>query len=418
MKLLTSLTREVASLHRTIEEQKQYIKQLEGAVEQKDEEIAALKARTKSLQHLNGLPGGSNPQHQSLVTPKSYTPTRPLPASSLRPFMRQRGPSASCPVKLTAPPSPPTRHTFQVRGPYGCKGLPYHYIDGLLSAPARDDWGNLLETLQGTESIPDPATLDENENAACPPEPDTPVLITSRPAPPADSSTYKNWVKEEPGLALCFGNHAMAFDYARLALDLGKEALWHYAKARHPELWERLSPISPTFIRACWGELNQVTLGWKLAPEIKCELEDFSQLRNFVAHPDPPEALAAYDKVVRLAEALILRIGDEARLGKLREARQALRAEAVTMAADIETRGALAQLQAGHIEESSVWDPPHIDLFKRLLFLPEYQRVDPHAVHPVVLRIAEGWGTINAVGEKEDEPPVVTTLDIRYPPSW
>lgn len=104
-----------------------------------------------------------------------------------------------------------------------------------------------------------------------------------------------------------------------------------------------LSPYLARLRPRILGEgLNEATLSWNLAPEIKLELNDFSQLRNLIAHPGPPPDLVAYDKFMRLAEVFISRIGDEARLEKLRNARQALRVETMTVVTDIETRGALA----------------------------------------------------------------------------
>lgn len=170
--------------------------------------------------------------------------------------------------------------------------------------------------------------------------------ITPSPTP-APACLDRNWIAKEPALANCFQNHALAMEFASTALTLGKEALWHWARDHEPELFERLSPFGANMIPADWAELRDATKDWKLAPQLRWDLEGLAKLRNFVAHPKPMFNLTVYDKFAQLAEDLIQELGDEARLQALRAARDGLYAEAERSLAEVGERETLAELEGG-----------------------------------------------------------------------
>jgi hypothetical protein len=94
-----------------------------------------------------------------------------------------------------------------------------------------------------------------------------------------------------------------------MAFKLAKEALCHYAREKHPELLERLSPYRPSFICAGYLEIQRSTSNGTLAPEIYSWLIDLHDLRNFIAHPAPESNLEDYDSYVLYAERLIEEMG-------------------------------------------------------------------------------------------------------------
>ncbi|KAK4157191.1 hypothetical protein C8A00DRAFT_29902 [Chaetomidium leptoderma] len=230
------------------------------------------------------------------------------------------------------------------------------------------------------------------------PEPDGewPVGVgLDDPPPPItpDVTPPPNWIYTEEALANCFQNHPMGLELARTAFELARESLWHYTREHHPELWMRLSRYGPTFIRASWKELGDSTKNWKLAPEIDGELNNLSILRNFLAHPTVQPDLDRYARYARHGVELMLTIGDEARLRKYWEARDALRAEAEKTLAEVEEREALAHLPGIFVDGGCVWETKHIDLFRRVCLHLVYDK--DYAIPPVVLRAAERWGEMN-----------------------
>jgi hypothetical protein len=70
----------------------------------------------------------------------------------------------------------------------------------------------------------------------------------------------------------------MAFDFAKLAMELGKDSLWHYAKQQHPVFCEYLSPHGPRLVRAGREELRDAPYGGRYAPDARLESGlDFSR---------------------------------------------------------------------------------------------------------------------------------------------
>ncbi|KAK4039797.1 hypothetical protein C8A01DRAFT_36174 [Parachaetomium inaequale] len=188
---------------------------------------------------------------------------------------------------------------------------------------------------------------------------------------------YRNWIDHERALVRCFQNHEVAMNFVRYAFDLGREALWEYARVHHPKFYERLSQHSHIFIRASYTELERTTEYWSLAPKLQAVLRNFSQLRNFVSHPRSQSSLDNYDYEVERAEALLRKVGDKDRLRQLRDEREKLRAEAAKILAEIEEREFLAELQGGYVEGRAIWDLQHFHVFKHVLWLSSDIREDP-----------------------------------------
>jgi hypothetical protein len=261
------------------------------------------------------------------------------------------------------------------------------------------DGGRTVEApenpVEATKAIP----ATDTERLSPTPADDHASIAGGAPSPElATNPGYQNWIAEEETLASCFQNRPRAFELAQAALDLAKQGLWFYTRDHHPELFRRLSPYAPSLIRAGRGELRAAIKRWELAPGLRWHLDDLADLRNFVAHLDTRPTLAGYDEYVRCAEALLAELGDEERLGRLQEARDTLRQEAVDTLADIEARELLAELEGGHNNYDEFWSPNQVDLFKRVLDLPPAMRNDRRFVHPLVCRVAESWGDVHYRG--------------------
>ena len=118
---------------------------------------------------------------------------------------------------------------------------------------------------------------------------------------------------------------------------------------------------------------------------------------NLIAHPEPLSCLSDYNHYICLTEGLISELGDKVRLDKLREARKALRIEAEKTLTQVKERQALAALPGGDdVDNTEIWAPNHEALFRRVLWHREWDRHDPDQFPPLVARIAERWGGINA----------------------
>ena len=225
-----------------------------------------------------------------------------------------------------------------------------------------------------------------------------PVHNEPQPTIPDDDApvSFKNWIRQEPALANCFQNHPLVLELINFSFALAKESLWHWARENEPEFFRRLSPHGPTLIRASFRELEVATRDWRLVPNLRWDLIALSRLRNFIAHPEALSCLADYNHYIYHAEGLIWELGDKVRLGKLREAREALRVEAEKTLTEIEEREALAALPGGDdVENTDIWAPNHEALFRRVLWHREWSRHDPEKSPPLVARVAERWGEVN-----------------------
>ncbi len=233
----------------------------------------------------------------------------------------------------------------------------------------------------------------------CPPAYNTPPP----PVPDNDASmSHKSWIRREPALANCFQNHPLGLELTSFSFALAKESLWHWAREHEPELFRRLSPHGPTLIRACFRELEVATRDWRLAPNLLGPYR-LVRLRNFIAHPEPRSCLSDYNHYICLAEGLISELGDKVRLDKLREARKALRIEAKKILTEVKEREALAALPGGDdVDNTDIWAPNHEALFRRVLWHREWDRHDPDEFAPLVARVAERWGEINAFKGSRD----------------
>jgi hypothetical protein len=211
----------------------------------------------------------------------------------------------------------------------------------------------------------------------------------------APGPEYRNWIVEEPKLAALFHDQERGFLFACKALELARETLFYLTKERNPRLHERMGPYSPLMVKCDRTELAWATRDFQDACDLPREMEDLAFLRNFIAHPGAAE-LAVVDRKVRCAETFIKAAGDEARLQQLRDARDALRDEAVAIVEEVEERKLLAELtgEDGY-KGAGVWDRKHLDLFKTVnngLYGEIGTELRDAYSPPVVLRAAERWG--------------------------
>lgn len=269
----------------------------------------------------------------------------------------------------------------------------FRYEDGQLIGPLRDPPSVTSDPILsdflmrgepedvGERSADDPfASLGESEPVPCA-------------ASTEDTSGYRNWIDKSP-LVLYFEDDERALEFVQTAFNLAREALWHYTREHHPDLFRRWH-WSPMFIQASWKELDDATKGFTRAPELWLVLHNLSIVRNYLAHPRPFSNLSSYDHFAGYAEDLIIAVKDEDRLQRLREARDGLRKMAEGMLAEMEEREGLAELQGGAylMGNREVWSSVHEEIFKRAL-----RKGDLSSVHPVLRRLAERWGEANAFG--------------------
>lgn len=338
-KLVLSTTEQVAVLQREVERQ--------------SKEISSLVEQVKTLRRLKGLPAGSNPQGPPAVSPAKPAASPPgvrhymLPTGSFQARTRPSQPK-SAPSKADSEKPVSSLSINGGRYKYtssGCLSCLDHswarpapgFMRSTIMSEARKascptDAQQRIREFTRTKSAlfnksretPEPSTSATEQSWTGKSDPDPNFSWSSpssdtltdnaendeqhhiAPSPtPHPAGLDQNWIVKELALANCFQNHALAMEFASTALTLGKEALWHWARDHEPELFERLSPFGANMIPADWTELRDATKTWKLAPQLRWDLEGLAKLRNFVAHPKPMFNLAVYDKFAQLAEDLI-----------------------------------------------------------------------------------------------------------------